>query len=615
MGGAEPWNPAFQLAMSWTDRALPALREGVRVAAGSAQLQGHWLHYDIDLKTAITVVDGSSLPVALVARGRPGDMTLESLSIGDADTSALLTGDVSWRESPRVALDVVLSGLDPGRWVPDWPGRVGARLHLDAQAIGPDQTMQARLRIEALSGQLRGAGIAGGGQIEWQDGRLGFDALTLSSGRNRLELTGQVDGMAGNTPNMALRGHLTLPEPGTLLPGASGQLQTDFNANGTWPRLALDLQTRGDAIDWPEAGITVAKLNAAWRMRTGAERSQDSLDAHIAATGVRVAGTGIDRLSADLEGSLDTHRVDLDMRLPVGSDQVSISAQAEGTMPVGLDAWAGRITSLHLRSKALGEWHNRSAVATRVSGAVTSIERACLEQNKSAVCAGGQWRRDSGVQATAQIIALPLQRLLQAADALAGVQMPEAIADISANLNAEASIDGDRIEARIAPLKGRLRWRDPPLDFPETLPFTLRDAHYRSEQGHGTLKTVLEFDQRAHLDVALGHGTERDREALRGTVHAESADLAWLAAMLPGVRDVRGDLTLDARLGGHLAAPTVHVDGRLRVATATLGELGTRIEEAEVRVLSTPDAPSITLIAGPGCPRRRKVIAPDVPAD
>ncbi|MCB1734067.1 MAG: translocation/assembly module TamB domain-containing protein [Gammaproteobacteria bacterium] len=594
-GNAQPWNPGFRLALNWVDGALPVPDDGIRVSAGSAQLQGGLLQFAVDLKTALTVAGGATLPLTLSAQGRPNVLEVERLSIVDGDTSAVLSGTVSWRDTLTAALDVVLNDLDPGRWVTDWPGRVGARFHVDAQAGKGSQAIRARLRIDALSGRLRGADIAGSGQIAWQDGALGFDALTLNSGRNRLELNGQLSGLAASAPHLDLRGSLKLPEPGTLLPGASGYLDTDFKALGTWPRLGLDLKTRGEAITWPEAGLALGKIEADWRMGTGSERSQDTLSANIEIDQMRVGGTGIDRLGAQLQGNLDAHRLALAMTLPIGSDTVTLDARAAGAVKAHDGMWAGQITNLNLASKGLGEWRSPSPVALSFAGDQASLERICLNQNESALCGAGRWRKGTGLRADLETRELPLKRVIRAADALAGFEMPALVADVGALLNARARIDGERIDVDVAPMKGRLRWRDPPLDFPETLPFTVGEARYRQQHGHGEVKAVVELDGRAHLDVALSHGSKRDPEAVSGTLQAKSDDLAWLAATLPGVREVRGDLSLAATLGGRLSAPNLTADGRLRVKSATLADLGTQIQDAELRVHATPDGQGIRL--------------------
>lgn len=600
---ASPWNPAFDLRLGWAE---PVGLAGSTFAAvwpealaswvageGQASLAGELRAHQIRVDTALRDAGGDTITLHLNASGDGHALRVAALELAAGEARLAAQGEVDWRDGFAADMQVALSALDPSRWAVDWPGRIDAGLRLTAKlpaSAAEGQGPSVRARIDALSGVLRGAPLAGRGELAWADDRLDVDAFDVSSGGNALRLSGNVIGL-DTQPTLDLRGELALPEPGNLLPGARGTLRADFDARGRWPAPRLDVRATAEAWQWPAEDMAIDHLVAQLTMTPDANRATSSaeirdgvLSGDIDARGVRVAGHELSAVGARLRGSLPRHRLDMDMTLSTAAEGLHATAAAEGGWDAAAKGWRGRVEQLDVTGPGLGRWGLREPAALRVAEAGVTLAPACLAQQASRVCASADWTETAGHRARLQVVGLSSRRVIDALDALADVALPAGIAAIETTVDAEARLAGGRIDAEVQPARGVLRWRDPPLDLPETLPFALQTASFHSDARGAELTFALDLDGQAGVTAGLKLGASD--ESLAGRVDLVSEDLAWLGAMVPQVRELRGDLRMGATLAGRRDRPVVRAEGRLRVDRAELPELGTSLAGVELRLAS-----------------------------
>ena len=105
-------------------------------------------------------------------------------------------------------------------------------------------------------------------------------------------------------------------------------------------------------------------------------------------------------------------------------------------------------------------------------------------------------------------------------------------------------------------------------------------AGLRSER-----EQVLTASGTLPLDLSLTHVTQRQlHDSLRIRVRADSVDLGVLDALTALVRDVHGQLTADAQVGGTWDQPALEGSARISGGAATIPALGVRYTGIEARM-------------------------------
>ncbi|MDU9049271.1 MAG: translocation/assembly module TamB domain-containing protein [Candidatus Electrothrix sp. Rat3] len=173
--------------------------------AGSIQLRGtatgNQEHPGIDF-----VLEGTGLEVAgyklsklqadlkadLVMEGEESGMKINELKLlVDEDMSLDATGQIGWAEGLSWQAELRGEQLNPGLFVPEWPGKIQAKIR--SQGKKTTDKLVAEVEIDELSGTLRDLPLSGSGKAELDGRKMNVDALHLQSGSTRLDIDGQAD--------------------------------------------------------------------------------------------------------------------------------------------------------------------------------------------------------------------------------------------------------------------------------------------------------------------------------------------------------------------------------------------------------------------------------------
>ena len=142
-------------------------------------------------------MDGGGLPTVdldLTATGDLEGLRVQRLNAEVIGGEPLTTGTFAWERVPRWDLMLVAAGLDPGRYLADWPGRIDGRVRIDGEiAAESDGGLGLRVGVEELAGRLRDQPFTARGRLALAGGDIRAEGLQVASGPNRVF----VDGRAG----------------------------------------------------------------------------------------------------------------------------------------------------------------------------------------------------------------------------------------------------------------------------------------------------------------------------------------------------------------------------------------------------------------------------------
>lgn len=253
-----------------------------------------------------------------------------------------------------------LARFDPLPW---WPGAGGEAWRRGPHALNgawtadltvppgaTPATLRGRAELRLDESRLAGVPLQGRAAFEGDGTALRLDA-DLRAAANRLRAEGRV----GRTPaDDRWRLDLQAPALAALAPWATlfdaagawvpqaGTASVQAEAQGRWP--ALRSEGRLEVAGLRSKALAVQRADARWNVQTG--RADAPLSVTLAAEAVAHGEQRLDRLRAELAGSLAAHTLALDaatpLRPPAWSDALVGGGKVDGTTLVlqGRGAWA-----------------------------------------------------------------------------------------------------------------------------------------------------------------------------------------------------------------------------------------------------------------------------------
>jgi len=347
------------------------------------------------------------------------------------------SGQLSW--APHLQWDVQLQAtdVDPGKQWPDWPGKLSLQVH----SSGRDsvQGLALGVRIEQLTGVLRGYPVRGSGAITLQNGVSRIEAVQLHSGSAQLMLDGTL------AEQWDLAWQLLAPDLRQLLPGFAGALDARGTLKG--PRAQPRLQTQAQLRDFAAADVRLAELQLDADL---ALQPRAPLRVRAHGKALQLAQRRFDDVAVELDGRLDRH---------------TLTAQAQGAAHAldlrahgGWDGaqWTGRVERADWQLPEFGAWSLANPVALRLSAQKGALERLCWSQTPARLCAQFDYdARERRLQA--ELVDWPLPTLQDALPP--AVRLTEL--SLAAQLNARLPVDGiAQAEARAQLSSGTLSWEE-----------------------------------------------------------------------------------------------------------------------------------------------------------
>jgi translocation and assembly module TamB len=515
-----------------------------------------------------TVVSGEGIPASdidLVATGDLQGLRLQPLKVGVLDGRLHAEGKVRWDQGVDWELQLQAEQINPGLYLSDWPGELGGRMELGGSLAAAGGELAVRARIRELAGRLRDYPVSASGSLDYRAGQLQAQGVELASGPNRIQL----DGRAGESLDLGF--DIKAPELASFYPGLSGALEGSGQLKGTRQAPVVVARLSGNAFAYQDMRAQDLKLDIDWREQGG--------KGWLQASGVDAGGLQIVELSADLDGSPDSHRLNLAADSPAGA--LGLTAQG------GLQAqsWQGELQRLDLAEPTLGEWLLQAPVKLRLGAERASASQLCLTQAATTACAQGVWDAAKGLDIAGSLAGLDLARL---APHLPGDAVVEG--QLRGDFRVSGAPARPDVVFELIPGDGLIRVEDDG----EPLELAFRNARvsgrFADDRGSADLRFELGPNGRAQGRVLLGPDTAGQR-ALGGEIDADFPDLGLVAGFVPVLQQVEGRLHIEGKLGGILAAPRLTGALEIADARAQVPALGIELTDVGLKLSGDGDGP------------------------
>lgn len=525
------------------------------------------------------VMDGYSLQVETdLAHAHLRDVRATGAVVGNGDglrfadlrlhhRDAVLTGEgqLDWQEGLAWQAEVSGMGIDPGAWHPQWPGLLDFKA-ITSGALKGD-AVQTTIELVALDGMLRDYPLQASGRVAMANDTLTIDHLSLRSAESVLQASGRY----GDRVDLDFT--LRSPDLASLWPGAAGSLQAQGSLRGSRqsPRLQFDLAAAEISLQDAMMAKVIATME-------GDLAAGGILAGTVRATGVTVAGIGLDSISADLHGTAGKHQLQTDIR--TGSNSLLLRAEG-GLADTG---WQGVIAGAELTEQHLGSWHLGEPAPLAISAQAASLKQLCLAGSAaSRICVDGSLIPGGSWQAEAAIENFPLDLV-----------PPGLLADgrLEGLLTGHGNVEGDNSTIR----RGNLD-----LATGKTvMTFTEQDERRRTISWHNnTLQATLADDRlAAQLASLLADGStisaslllddfrvapfSLEQSRIDASAQFEIRDLQLLAALVYPAADPYGKLHGNLSLQGDAVAPTITASVALDEGEVRIPPLGIALRELKM---------------------------------
>ena len=552
----------FAVDANWRQLGWP-LKGKAQYASPKGRLQAEGTPKQYTYALELDAAGDSVPPLTLKASGDGSDEAARLATLAITLLDGRIDGKADVRWAPRLEWEAELAGqkLDPGRFAPEWPGRIAFELTSDGH-IDADGQAQAHVLLSKLDGRLRDQPLDGRIDARVSGANLDLPAAKLVYGGTRLDAEGRIH------ETWDLRWKLAAPDLARAAPGLRGRLSGDGQLSGPRERPQLQAKLDGQNLGWPDGGLQTltvrADVDSAGRRRS---------ELHVDGRALALAGQSFERLQLDADGTAAAHRAELTLNGAPVRAALRLSGRIDG------EQWLGRLERLDLLQTGLGDWKLEQPASIRLATAfdAAKVSPLCLASRPTRLCVQADWRAADGGTAT-----LKLTKFVP--DKVKKFLPPELALQTSVDADAEAvlgpgnALKNARALVTIAP--GRVRWTGAaaPIELPV----------------NGRLEAKLDAGSQldGRLQFGLGGSDGIDAEVrtsgltaeagLSGRVRANFNRLDLLPALSPEISRASGRVNADLTLGGKLSAPTFRGRAGLSGGGFELPALGLKLQDVAV---------------------------------
>lgn len=492
-------------------------------------------------------------------------------------------GPVSWQAQ------FTLEDFNPGYWVPEAEALVNGDLETEGSltqtATGqwlPDVLLTWALTGEWQFAPLSSDGRLVGDQVNGQQ-RWDLEELGATLGDNQLSASGHYEGAFGDG-QFGLRLSLQAPDLDVVLPGLGGVVELDLEASGDPLAPVGGLTARGRDLRWQDQ-LTLATLDL------DAELEQAlTLVSALRITDLVVAEQRLESLAADLDGTLDRHRLSLSARHPeaelelavTGSWQDPLDGPTASTGP----GWIGQLAEGDVRIPGPDQhWElDQEAPIRFVPGELLTVGSHCWRWQDSALCSGDQTLLPD-MSVSLSLDSFPTTALAPL--------MPETLrwdARINGELDVAIGEQGPTGSIRLSAGPGEVSvvleddW--------ESLDYDVLDLSMQLAPDEARAGLLLSGEGLGKLVLALSIDPTDESLPARGDFSLEGFDMALVGGLLD-MEEVTGSIRGAGRLEGPLLNPEVY--GELSLEDGRVVDPGIPLPLEQLAVVLSFDGRRATL--------------------
>lgn len=549
-------------------------------------------------------VSSSLLPdFALIAAGQLAGSTLTiSQARAETDNGELVASlAMSWSQGFELSADYDLREADPlalfERELPVSLTDLASTGRFSL--VDNEQGQTIELQLATATSVLDGYPLTASGNLLVQDGDVSIENLLLESEANQLTVSGGYSAQQAD-----LRWQLQAPVLEQFVPGVSAVAQGSGYLRGalTAPQIDAD-------IDLSDVSTEAGRVE---RVQLQVSGDPDGYQGAVQVLNAALSGQDLAISSANLEfqGTRDAHEAALEIDSSRGSAELDFNGGFSD--PNGTD-WAGQITTARLQGDA-GDWRLLSAAEVALRNNLVTVDNSCWSYQQIQACVSlspsGAGRQQ--LEATlarfplsefnfpgdreplfdlVQIPRLPddvtLEGMISGAVSaqFGGAREPQVTASINADntLLTLRSIAEDVFGAEVSEaeiMQQQYRWRR------LSLRANLNQGQW-SINSRAQLNAENVQDSAIELNGNLEANLTIDLDGmLSGSSSAEFADLGWVTAFVPELRDVTGELESSLSIGGTLQQPRIAGDLSINRGSFLVDRAGVTYSDFELQLSS-----------------------------
>lgn len=539
--------PRLDLQGNWHDFRWPLVGKDKDVPfhspSGQYTLKGV-MPYDVHMDGIARVLDYPLMPAKVDGSLDKDHFNWSRAEVDLFQGHASTNGSVTWAPQNTWAVSGHLTGIDPGYFRPDLPGKLDFNLAVVGKSFEP--TGDTSIAVNDLGGRLRGALASGGGKLFHSGATWAFDNIRVALGHTNIALDGKIN------DQLDLRFDVAAEDLSLLAPDSRGQLKASGSIRGTLADPTVAAALHGGGI--LHEGIGLERIDADIDFDPHTEH-QSSVTARI--HNLTYGKRTFDSLEFTLAGKPANYTLHLDLKA-LG---LAATAQAAGSFSQG--AFNGQLKTLAIDGTESLHLELEKPVGLRLSRSQARLEWLCLTGRPVSVCADGDWKPDQW-STTLTANKLPISTLT------AG-RTPSVDYQGTININARVFQEGD------SPIQGTARLELTDAQLSHKL-LSHRVEH--TTLGSGTIsisatRSVITADARLE-DGEVGTikaNFEAQRDApqwqampVHGELHAHTAELNLISLYMPDIDRAAGELTADVRIAGTFGTPLL--DGAIKISNA-----------------------------------------------
>lgn len=488
--------------------------------------------YSADLEASVLGPQGD----AELAAALNGDLEAVRITQLDMTTGAgSLTGtaDLAFAEQLAWQAGLLLDQFNPGYWVPVLEASLNGEVNTEGQLV-PDS-----LPVMSANWDLKGrwqqepAAARGTLTSDGKDWRV--QDLLVTVAENRIE----GDGLYGESLQAGLS--VNLPQPERLLPGLAGRFSARVDLAGSAEDPTGNLSLSANEFEWQDLlRIETMELQA------GLARG-GVLDADFKAGELRVAGQELTAVTVELNGTRDSHQLELNVDHP----ETSLLLALTGAFGESWATWQGALNRGEINvpgPEQIWRLEAPASLAYTDNGEIL-FGAHCWRWQDSSVCAQDQQLLPD-TRIAYQVRQFPMQALAPL--------FPETFrwqASLNADINLALTDQGPDGQISIDAGGGTFEFLI--LDDWETLQHDTLTLTARLQPEVAELTVALQGPELGKFDLDLAVEPNSESRPIDGQFSLDSLNLAFLSAFA-GIEEVAGEVNGQGRLSGPLFRPQVH---------------------------------------------------------
>ncbi|MBQ4800669.1 translocation/assembly module TamB [Pseudoalteromonas sp. MMG006] len=533
-------NYPFELSGKINQWLIDAQSNELKVKNVSLNANGNADDYQLNLQANSQLGAYPAVDLNTQLSGSLTQATLKTLSIKANESSAIIKANVDWQQGIKTSFNGTLANLKAQYFTDaatsDISGQFKGAFTAEAGS------WQLKMDDTKLSGLLNEVPLEFASNFQLDDAlKANIDSLYLSSGTNKLVLSGQVD------DGWKVDGKITLQ--------SNEEANMPFIANGTanlkvrGERLtpSVDLALVLDSFIYNE--INVNKFNVKGQLDTSADW-QTNLSVSVGSA--LVADQKINSVKIDATGDKTDHQ----LIASVDAEQGSVELELNGK--INNATWNGELSNVTLGDKKLSFSNTKNiAVMFNSQNGDFDVSAHCWASEQSELCINtlAQTKELGLLNATLNNLALEeLKHFLPKDIHTRG----DLTGDVALNWQSGAlktlrtNINSKDLTAILTSEEDRFK-----------LPIETLSVSAFSDSQTGQLKANLESSVLGKINAQINIDDIQNTQALNGSVNIEKILLSDLQPFLETLEELKGDISGKVALSGTLQDPLLN--GELNV--------------------------------------------------